>query len=74
MACMHKPFDLSDAEDRKHVAAEAIAAQRLEGLQVDPDTRQDFDRFSSGQIDLAQLRENVERRFMKHECSASLDI
>ncbi len=74
MACMHKPFDLPVAEDRKHVAAEAIAAQRLEGLQVDPDTQQDFDRFSSSQIDLAQLQKNVERRFMKRECSASLDI
>ena len=34
----HKPYDLSSLEDRKHVVAEAIAAQRLEGLEVDPDT------------------------------------
>lgn len=42
--------------------AEAIAAQRLAGLEVDPDTLLDFEKFSAGQIDLFQLRARVESR------------
>lgn len=69
MTCTHKPFDLSVAEDRRHVVAEAIAAQRLDGLDVDPDTLLDFEKFCSGQIDLVQLRANVEIRWVRSDKS-----
>jgi hypothetical protein len=63
MVCVRKTLDASVAQDRKYVASEAIAAQRLAGLVVDPVTIQDFDRFCSGEVDLFQLRAMVESRF-----------
>lgn len=63
MVCVRKTLDASVAQDRKYAAAEAIAAQRLAGLAVDPVTIQDFDRFCSGEVDLFQLRAMVESRF-----------
>ena len=65
----HKPYDPSSPEDRKHVAAEAIAAQRLAGLEVDQDTLLDFEKFCAGQIDLLQLRSNVESRWFRSDKS-----
>lgn len=65
MPCVLKPFDPSSPEDRRYVAAEAIAAQRLAGLEVDPDTLLDFEKFSAGQIDLVQLRARVESRWSR---------
>ena len=65
MTCIHKPFDPSVPEDRRHVVAEAITAQRLEGLEVDQDTLLDFEKFCAGQIDLVQLRACVESRWSR---------
>ena len=65
----HKPYDPSSPEDRKHVAAEAIAAQRLAGLEVDQDTLLDFEKFCAGQIDLVQLRACVESRWLRSDKS-----
>ena len=63
MVCVRKRLDLNDLQDRKYAALEAIAAQRLARLAVDPGTIRDFDRFCSGEIDLVQLRARVENRF-----------
>jgi hypothetical protein len=70
MTCVHKPFDPSSPEDRRYVADEAIAAQKLAGLEVDPDTLLDFEKFCAGQIDLLQLRANVEGRWVLSNKSA----
>jgi hypothetical protein len=58
MTCIHKPYDTSSPTDRRYAMAEAIAAQRLAGLEIDPDTISDFEKFCAGQIDLLQLRAN----------------
>jgi len=63
MVCARKRLDPLVAQDRQYAASEAIAAQRLAGLAVDPGTIRDFDRFCSGEIDLVQLRARVESRF-----------
>jgi hypothetical protein len=65
MTCIHKRYDPSSAADRRHVVAEAIAAQRLAGLKVDQDTLMDFAKFAAGQIDLGQLRARVESRWYR---------
>ena len=65
MTCIHKPYDPSSLADRRHVAEEAIAAQKLAGLEVDPDTLLDFEKFSAGQIDLVQLRASIESRWSR---------
>jgi hypothetical protein len=65
MTCIRKPFLPSSLEDRRYVAAEAIAAQRLAGLEVDPDTLLDFEKFCAGQIDLVQLRASIESRWSR---------
>ena len=69
MPCVLKPFDPSSPEDRRYVAAEAIAAQQLEGLEVDQDTLAEFEKFCAGQIDLLQLRANVEGRWVRSDKS-----
>ena len=65
MTCIHKAYDPSSLKDRRYVAEEAIAAQRLAGLQVDPGTLLDFEKFCAGQIDLIELRARVESRWSR---------
>ena len=64
MACMHKKYNPADQEDRRKVIASAIASQRLEGLELDNESLSDLDEFVAGTIDLNELRERAQVRFV----------
>ena len=63
MSCMHKSYKESDIHDRRAVIGSTIASQRIEGLELDDDTAEDFKEFSDGQIDLNEVRSRIEARF-----------
>lgn len=56
-------FSVDNRDDRRRVIDEAIANQRLEGLELHPDDAAEFERFVSGEITLKDLREIVEKRY-----------
>ena len=60
---MHKSYDEADLRDRRAVIASAIASQRVEGLELDAETRRDFNEFTDGLIDLNEVRSRIETRF-----------
>lgn len=64
MACMHKPYNPADSEDRRRVIASAIASQRIEGLELDDDSLADLDEFVAGTMALSEVRERAEARFI----------
>lgn len=74
MACKHFSYSESDLDDRRQVVASAIASQRLEGLELDPDTLSDFNQFSSGAIDLDEVRARIEARFSPEQNSPSCQM
>lgn len=54
---------MDNRDDRRRVINEAIANQRLAGLELHPDDAAEFDRFVDGEITLDELREIVEKRY-----------
>ena len=74
MACMHKSYEEADLHDRRSVVASAIASHRVEGLELDIDTSEDFQEFNDGKIDLKEVRSRIEARFRVRELSMSFDI
>lgn len=56
-------FSVDSREDRRFVIDEAIANQRLAGLELHPDDAIEFERFIDGEITIQQLREIVEKRY-----------
>lgn len=56
---------MENREDRRRVIDEAIANQRLAGLELHPDDAADLDRFVDGEITLQELREIVIKRYSR---------
>lgn len=64
MACMHKPYNPENSEDRRRVITSAIASQRLEGLELDDESLADLDEFIAGTVDLNEVKERALARYM----------
>ena len=58
-------FSVNKRDDRRRVVDEAIANQRLAGLELHPDDAAEFDRFVDGEITLEELREIVMKRYSR---------
>lgn len=71
MTCSHKPYSETDLDDRRDVVASALESQRLEGLELDPETLEDFEAFKAGRIDLKDVRSKIEARFHSRKSSSA---
>lgn len=58
-------YSLAKREDRRRVINEAVANQRLAGLELHPDDAADLERFVQGEITLQELREIVIKRYSR---------
>lgn len=55
-------IDKRELAERREAVANAIATQRLEGLEVDAQTLADLDRVLRGELDLADVLRHLRER------------
>ncbi|MCE4302531.1 TrfB-related DNA-binding protein [Xanthomonas hortorum pv. vitians] len=57
-------LDEHEIEDRRRAVANAIASQRLEGLEVDAQTRAELDQVALGELEPADVIASIRRRLV----------
>ncbi|PNV26416.1 antitoxin VbhA family protein [Xanthomonas citri] len=57
-------LDAHEIEDRRRAVANAIASQRLEGLEVDAQTRAELDQVARGELEPADVIASIRRRLV----------
>ncbi|KMJ45026.1 hypothetical protein AB204_11185 [Xenorhabdus khoisanae] len=57
----------SEIEERQHHVSNAIASQRLEGIEPDIQTLEDLNRFASGDLELSDVLFRLQERTRRVE-------